>query len=918
MGHLRYAVVAVLSVLAVLSSLRTSGRDPFVRAAKAAGSNYATCGPTLFAIGFSFGGPTQVHVLNRDTGAATLHTTWPGPLDLTIADFTPDGTLYAIQTIGGVQRLVIVDLERHTVTPLDYLPAGLPIRAMAFTPSAADPSPIGYLVRANSAPPLILGTSVQLYAIDSLSPLSLREVPIQTSGSFPTNRALGLGIAPDGSSVYYSTTDTTFQASTAGPTPLTFIPISFLRPLNLFPSASVAGPPAGDVVSNPIQSILNSIVLWRWDLLSEAASASVLADQPRSILYRECPFGGVRLTPPSSGLQTTENGGTAEFTAVLTTPPTANVTVTFASSDATEGTVTGAPLVFTPANWFTPQTVTVTGVADALTDGVQSYTVTTSSVVSADPAYSDRAVGKVSLVNLDTTTDTDGDGVMDALDNCYLTANTAQTDADGDGRGDACDNCVTRANPAQEDVDADLAGDVCEADPAAVLTPTSLTAGTAGIAYGPVAFAAAPQGAGPYTFSAVGSLPPGLTLSTSGVLSGTPTTPGSYAFTVHASESVFGKAGSADYTVLVGSNVAAGDLVIREFRTRGPAGELDEYVEIMNKTATTLTLVATDGSAGFGIAAQNAGGGCPSGSTQLLVSIPNGTVISPGGFFLAANTTPTLGYSLANYAGALASTADAAWTADVCDYSGLGLFRSSSTFDVSTRLDAAGFVGSTPPFIEGVGIPVPSDTGAAEIAYLRNAPALGAIQDTGVNANDFFLGDTSAQTFGPVKARLASPGPQNAASENAAGLTFSLADPAKGATVFPNRWRTTTTPTTGVYYFRWKVTNNTGASIARLRIRVATLTTLNSPGYALGGTQADFRLISSPDVVISVPAAVTALGLTAEPPPTGLPLDGGYHTSARVSLPGGILAPGESVYVNVALRYAQGGAYSYFVSGEGR
>ena len=35
--------------------------------------------------------------------------------------------------------------------------------------------------------------------------------------------------------------------------------------------------------------------------------------------------------------------------------------------------------------------------------------------------------------------DTDGDGVPDSLDNCYLTSNSGQQDTDGDGYGNACD-----------------------------------------------------------------------------------------------------------------------------------------------------------------------------------------------------------------------------------------------------------------------------------------------------------------------------------------------------------------------------------------------------------------------------------------------------------------------------------------------
>lgn len=377
-----------------------------------------------------------------------------------------------------------------------------------------------------------------------------------------------------------------------------------------------------------------------------------------------------------------------------------------------------------------------------------------------------------------------------------------------------------------------------------------------------------------------------------------------------------GLGNSATGDVVVASNILAGDLVIREFRSRGPAGVHDEYIEIANRTAGDLTLGATDGSGGFGVAAQNAGA-CPSGGLQLLVTIPDGTVIPAGGFYLAANNTPGTGYSLQNYGGPDAATPDSTWTIDMCDQSGLALFKSASTLDTTTRLDAVGFVGSTSPYIEGAGIPAPSATGTSEVVYLRNASS-GVIQDTGANANDFFLGDTGAATFGTIKARLSAPGPQNVASESTAGLTFSLADPTKGATVFPNRWRSSLTATTGIYYFRWKVTNNTGAAITDLRLRLSAVTTLNSPGYVLGGTQADFRFVASPDVVISVPGSVTALAVAPEPPPTGLPLWGGYNASGAVTLPSGVLANGAAVYVNVALRYEQAGAYSYFVSAEAR
>ena len=60
--------------------------------------------------------------------------------------------------------------------------------------------------------------------------------------------------------------------------------------------------------------------------------------------------------------------------------------------------------------------------------------------------------------------DTDGDGVLDVMDNCPTASNAGQTDGDGDGLGNACDNCPTVANAGQEDLDGDGVGDACDLD----------------------------------------------------------------------------------------------------------------------------------------------------------------------------------------------------------------------------------------------------------------------------------------------------------------------------------------------------------------------------------------------------------------------------------------------------------------------
>jgi hypothetical protein len=77
--------------------------------------------------------------------------------------------------------------------------------------------------------------------------------------------------------------------------------------------------------------------------------------------------------------------------------------------------------------------------------------------------------------------DTDGDGVLDDVDNCLDVANPDQLDTDGEGIGDACtadlydtdgdavpdvtDNCTFVANPDQLSRDGDGVGDACTAAP---------------------------------------------------------------------------------------------------------------------------------------------------------------------------------------------------------------------------------------------------------------------------------------------------------------------------------------------------------------------------------------------------------------------------------------------------------------------
>jgi hypothetical protein len=137
--------------------------------------------------------------------------------------------------------------------------------------------------------------------------------------------------------------------------------------------------------------------------------ASVLLTIAVAVFLGACPlpFGweppstpGIAVNP-RYGLSTTEGGGTDAFTVVLDSQPAASVTLALSSSNLNEGTVDPSLLVFSSGNWDIPQTVTVTGVNDALVDGDQTYTIITYPANSDDYDYHDIDAYDVLVTNID-------------------------------------------------------------------------------------------------------------------------------------------------------------------------------------------------------------------------------------------------------------------------------------------------------------------------------------------------------------------------------------------------------------------------------------------------------------------------------------------------------------------------------------
>ncbi len=334
--------------------------------------------------------------------------------------------------------------------------------------------------------------------------------------------------------------------------------------------------------------------------------------------------------------------------------------------------------------------------------------------------------------------------------------------------------------------------------------------------------------------------------------------------------------------------VTAGQLLISEFRLRGPSGANDEYVVIYNNTNAPLVVAPSSGT-GFGLAASDG---------VVRFSIPNGTVFPAHGHYLGANSVAfsDSGYPAGN---ASTATADATYTTDIPDNAGIALFDNNTggaQFNLASRLDAVGSTSEANTLYKfGTGYPALTPFsidcaffrtylhGTAEIADPTIDLTDGEVRNTNDNATDFVFVDTNGTSAGAGQ-RLGTPGPANMSSPISGyhlnpNIGRTGIDSTVNINTAPNRNRDfTSTPannaTFGTMDFRRTFTNNTGVPITRLRFRIIKLTTFPAPS----GT-ADLRPITSTDLVVTTAGGPkTAHGTTLETPPSQ-PNGGGWNST---------------------------------------
>jgi hypothetical protein len=143
---------------------------------------------------------------------------------------------------------------------------------------------------------------------------------------------------------------------------------------------------------------------------TDGAYLGKTASIPITVDDNDQPAGvpGVTFTG-ETGLVTTEDGDQVTFSAVLDSAPSADVTINFVSNDTSEGLLfseqtqqlaQALPMVFTPLNWYVPQSVTVVGVDDDFADGGKIYDILTQTI-SDDASYSGTNPPDIRITNND-------------------------------------------------------------------------------------------------------------------------------------------------------------------------------------------------------------------------------------------------------------------------------------------------------------------------------------------------------------------------------------------------------------------------------------------------------------------------------------------------------------------------------------
>lgn len=160
------------------------------------------------------------------------------------------------------------------------------------------------------------------------------------------------------------------------------------------PSGSCQAPPQCDMDADCPDTDPSSCMV---PDCSTAGTCGMVSDCPSGQI---CTSSGC-ITPGTAGVTlsattvaATEGGSTGSYTVVLNSAPTSNVSISV--SPNAQATVSASTLTFTPANWSTAQTVTVTAVNDAVVEGAHTGSIA-HGAGSSDSAYNGISIAGVTV-----------------------------------------------------------------------------------------------------------------------------------------------------------------------------------------------------------------------------------------------------------------------------------------------------------------------------------------------------------------------------------------------------------------------------------------------------------------------------------------------------------------------------------------
>ena len=310
-----------------------------------------------------------VSVNNGDSSAVTLS---PPTLTFTTQNWetaqTVTATPVADDADGEHERVTVT----HTLTgAVEYVPPALPAsRVPGVTVAVTDDDAASARIYTSNPSPLVQGS------------LNGATVGVQV-----TNTTWAAGVQTTAAVDSYFALDTTVPGLTLGS--IASVPTTGTATLNLAYDGTAFDTPRTLKVR-----VLAAAHAGSGNLVTGAAPVT--------------PTPGLTIAP-TTGLRTTESGGTATFTVRLATQPAGAVALTLASSNTDEGTVSPTAMTFAPSAWQTPQTVTLTGVDDDMAtppnpaDGTQSYTITLTvdQANTADDTYDGMAPVSLTAYNQD-------------------------------------------------------------------------------------------------------------------------------------------------------------------------------------------------------------------------------------------------------------------------------------------------------------------------------------------------------------------------------------------------------------------------------------------------------------------------------------------------------------------------------------